>query len=160
MIRLLPAWLCPVAVAALIGVGLYQRSNLHEERALWAAERLESAKMALRSIEVAQAETIRLQGVKDEAVKKANIRADANKKAAAAAGSERDRLRDELDAASRDLPGLPHQACLARADALSAVLAECARAFTGMAGKAEGHANDAMTFDEAWPDKSGVTEKR
>jgi len=35
--------------------------------------------------------------------------------------------------------------------ALGAVLGECQAAYRGMADKAQGHANDALMFDQAWP---------
>jgi hypothetical protein len=107
----------------------------------------------LKVIEVAQAETTRLQGVKDAALQKATVRAQVNAAAARSARLERDGLRDELDAARDRLPGLSHQACIARADALDAVFRQCAGALEEMARAASGHANDAMTLDEAWPAK-------
>lgn len=116
-----------------------------------AKERLEISKAALRSVNAAQAETIRLQGIKDEAIRQATTRANANKVAAAAAASERDSLRNELADASAKLPSLSHQACLARADALSTVFAQCTGSLEGMARSADGHANDALTLDQAWP---------
>lgn len=147
----IPGWIWALITAGAMATSCVQTTRLSVEKSSIAAERLGYAKAALKAVEVAQAETIRLQGIKDEALKKANTRANANKMAAAAAATERDSLRDELAAASAKLPSLSHQACLARADALSAVFEQCAGFATGMAGKAQNHANDAMTLDEAWP---------
>lgn len=151
MIKLLPWWACPVAVTALLGLSLYQRSNLTAERLEWASERLETAKQNLRSIEVAQAETIRMQGVKDEALKNAEKRAKINAAAAAGSRSELDGLRYELAVARVALSTSTREACIARADALTAVFDHCAKTVEGLAGKADGHAADALTLDEAWP---------
>lgn len=132
--------------AALGGLGAWELAGLK-------ADRLERNRLrdTLKLINAAQDETIRLQGVKDAAIEKANRRAQANAAAAADARSERDRLRDDLDAATAKLPTLSHRACLDRAAALSAVLDQCTGAYQGLARKADGHANDAVTLDEAWP---------
>lgn len=148
---IVPGWVWALITAGAMATSCVQTTRLSVEKASIAAERLEYAKAALKAVEVAQAETIRLQGIKDEALKKANTRANANKVAAAAAATERDSLRDELAAASAKLPSLSHQACLARAHALSVVFEQCSRDFEGMARKAQNHANDALTLDEAWP---------
>lgn len=117
------------------------------------ADRLERDRLrdTLRVINAAQDETIRLQGVKDVAIEKANRRAQANATAAAGARTERDQLRNDLADARARLPTLSHQACLVRAAALDAVLDQCAGAVESLAGKADRHANDAMTLNEAWP---------
>jgi len=151
LFNLVPGWVWALICAGAMGTSCVQTTRLAVEKSIIAAERLEYAKAALKAVEVAQAETIRLQGVKDEAIKKATTRANANKVAAAAAATERDSLRDELAAASAKLPGLSHQACLARANALSAVFDQCTGAVEGMARSADGHANDALTLDQARP---------
>jgi len=148
---IVPGWVWALITAGAMATSCVQTTRLSVEKSSITAERLGYAKAALKAVEVAQAETLRLQGIKDEALKKANTRANANKVAAAAAATERDSLRDELAAASAKLPSLSHQACLARADAISAVFDQCAGAYQGMAGKAQGHLSDAMTLDEAWP---------
>jgi len=151
LFNIIPGWIWALITAGAMATSCVQTTRLSVEKSSIAAERLGYAKAALKAVEVAQAETIRLQGIKDEALKKANLRANANKVAAAAAATERDSLRDELAAASAKLPSLSHQACLARADALSGVFDQCAGAYQGMAGKAQGHLSDAMTLDDAWP---------
>jgi hypothetical protein len=148
---IVPGWVWALITAGAMATSCVQTTRLSVEKSSIAAERLEYARAALKAVEAAQAETIRLQGVKDEAIRKQTARANANKVAAAAAATERDSLRDELAAASAKLPSLSHQACLARADALSGVFDQCAGAASRMAEKADRHANDAMTLDEAWP---------
>lgn len=117
------------------------------------ADRLERDRLrdTLKVINAAQDETIRLQGIKDAALGKANRRAKANADAAADARTERDGLRNDLADARARLPTLSHEACLVRAAALDAVLDQCAGAVESLAGKADRHANDAMTLHEAWP---------
>lgn len=117
------------------------------------ADRLERNRLrdTLKLINAAQDETIRLQGVKDAALEKSNRRAKANAAAAADARSELDGLRNDLADARARLPSLSHQACLDRASALETVFAQCAGDLEGLARKADGHANDAVTLDDAWP---------
>lgn len=118
------------------------------------ADRLERDRLrdTLKVINAAQDETIRLQGIKDAALEKANRRAQANANAAADARGELDGLRHDLADARARLPTLSHQACLVRAAALDAVFSHCAGVAEDLARKAGGHANDAMTLNEAWPD--------
>lgn len=109
---------------------------------------IEMQRETLRALETAHAETIRLQGVADDAIRKANKRSHANATAAAGARSELDRLRGELAAGA----GAP--TCTSgtvAADPARELLAECAAALTDMAGKADGHATDALKLYEAWP---------
>ena len=155
---LLPWWLCPLAVVALAGLNVYQRANLNAERLEWATERLEwaterleSAKKSLKAIDVAQAQTIHMQEVKDAALKAAQDRANTNGLAAAGARTQLDGLRYELAISRAALPTLSHQACLARADTLTELFDQCAGMVEERSRKADGHANDALTSDQAWP---------
>lgn len=132
--------------AALGGWGAWELAGLK-------ADRLERNRLrdTLKLINAAQDETIRLQGVKDAALEKANRRAQANASAAAGARTELDRLRGDLADAQSKLPTLSHRACLNRAATLDAVFSHCAGVAEDLARKAGGHANDAMTLNEAWP---------
>lgn len=141
------AFVCGLAVgiagAAYVVQGIYAKRE--------AQRTIEIQRETLRAVENAQAETIRLQGVADEAIRKANKRAQANAAAATGARSELDGLRNELAAGS----GAP--ACKAGAissDPARELLAECAAALTDMAGKADGHALDALKLYDAWPQVS------
>ncbi len=85
------------------------------------------------------------------AINDAKKREQAARAAADGARTERDRLRDDLAASQRDLPGAPPSACIERAAALSAVFEQCASRLESLAGKADRHVNDAVTLEQAWP---------
>ena len=113
------------------------------------AIKTEQARQALKAIETAQAETLKLQEVKDEALRRANARASQNQIAADGARSELDRLRDTIaasDTAAPSCPARPDAAATARA-----LLAECAARYSDLAAKADRHASDAVTIQQAWP---------
>lgn len=88
------------------------------------------------------------------AINDAKKREQVARVAAAGARSERDGLRDELAAAQRDLSSAPPAACIERAAALSAVFEQCAGRLEELAGKADRHASDALTLQQAWPKPS------
>lgn len=67
------------------------------------------------------------------------------------ARDERERLRVELEEAQRQLAGLSPEACIKRAATLSDVLNQCTERYTGVAEKADRHANDIQTLNESWP---------
>jgi hypothetical protein len=113
------------------------------------AMQAEQARLALKAIEAAQAETTKLQEVKDEALRRANQRASQNQLAADGARSELDRLRDTIAASDSAQPSCP--ARVDTAPAARALLAECAARYQDLARKADGHASDAMTLQQAWP---------
>lgn len=103
-----------------------------------------------KAIEAAQAETIRLQGVANEAERKAAQRIQVNARAADLARSELDRLRDAQRTSAAAATTCP--AIADRAATLDHVFGQCAATLTDMARKADGHANDALRLYEAWPD--------
>lgn len=88
------------------------------------------------------------------AINDAKKREQLARAAAAGARTERDGLRDDLAAAQRDLPSAAPAACIERAAALSAVFEQCAGRLEEMAGKADRHASDALTLEQAWPKPS------
>jgi chromosome segregation ATPase len=69
------------------------------------------------------------------------------------ARDERERLRVELEESQRQLAGLSAEACIKRAATLSDVLNQCTERYTGVAEKADRHANDVQTLTDAWPVK-------
>lgn len=89
-------------------------------------------------------------GVED-ALEKARIRADAERRTAAAARTERDGLRNELADARAHIPAAACTAVREYATTLSGLFAECADAYQGMAETAQGHASDVRTLIDAWP---------
>jgi uncharacterized phage infection (PIP) family protein YhgE len=62
-----------------------------------------------------------------------------------------DSLRDDLATYSSQLPSASCDAVKQHAAALNTVFGECSRAIEGLAGKAQGHAGDALTLEQAWP---------
>lgn len=117
----------------------------------WRIDAIKSEQViaANKAIQEAQAETQRLQEVKDEALRRANARASQNQIAADGARSELDRLRDDIATSNSAAP-----ACTSRADPAAtarALLAECAARYSELASKADRHASDAVTIQQAWP---------
>lgn len=70
-----------------------------------------------------------------------------------AARDELDGLRRTSDEANRRIAAASADALRQYATTANAVLAECTRAYLGVAEKAQGHANDVGTLTEAWPKK-------
>ena len=139
--------------AALSAGGAWQYQSARYERLL-AEQRTEYATAQVRALEIAHADTIRLQ-------------AQASKAAAAAAtrlqrlSADRDRLRtaadglrDDLATATSRLPHAPPDAVIEYATATTDVFGQCAAALERLAATAQGHADDVQTLTEAWPIQS------
>jgi hypothetical protein len=142
-VRLWPYALAAI-IGAAIGAGVLHQVHIQIRK----AERIEQQKSTLRAIEVAQAETTRLQEKATNAQRKANQRIAANAAAAAAASSELDRLRGAIAS------GAGASTCEAgtvSADPARELLAECASAYQDLARKADAHASDALNLYDAWP---------
>lgn len=60
-------------------------------------------------------------------------------------------LRDELTAFRADVSSATIDACRARISTLTAILADMELEGGRMAARAQGHADDTLTFQEAWP---------
>lgn len=71
--------------------------------------------------------------------------------AAAGAAAQSSSLRDDLAAIRADVSSATLNACRARAAALTTLLGDMEAAGAGMAGKAQGHANDSLMYQEGWP---------
>lgn len=95
-------------------------------------------------------ESARFKGVQD-AQAAAQTRAQVARRDADRARSELDRMRDTLSATRGGVPGESPGACAVRADAGADVLAQCAAAYQELARAADGHANDALMLQQAWP---------
>jgi hypothetical protein len=95
-------------------------------------------------------ETTRMQREKDDAVAKAQAQAKANAAAADAARAERDGLRDDLAASRTTFADSTHASLAAYADTLSVVFEQCAKEYSELAAKADGHAADTSTLFTAW----------
>lgn len=70
---------------------------------------------------------------------------------AAAVGKSSDSLRNTANAIRLGLPNATVEAARTAADAFAAVFTDCQRRYADVAEKADGHANDVRTLEEAWP---------
>lgn len=70
---------------------------------------------------------------------------------AAAVGKSSDSLRNTANAIRLGLPLATVQAARTAADAFAAVFTDCQERYADVAAKADGHASDARTLEEAWP---------
>ena len=70
---------------------------------------------------------------------------------AAAVGKSSDSLRNTANAIRLGLPLATVEAARTAADAFAAVFTDCQRRYADVAEKADGHANDVRTLEEAWP---------
>ncbi len=70
---------------------------------------------------------------------------------AAAVGKSSDSLRNTANAIRLGLPIATVQAARTAADAFATVFSECQGIYGELAAKADGHASDVRTLEEAWP---------
>ena len=70
---------------------------------------------------------------------------------AAAVGKSSDSLRNTANAIRLGLPNATVEAARTAADAFATVFSECQGRYADVAEKADGHANDVRTLEEAWP---------
>ena len=70
---------------------------------------------------------------------------------AAAVGKSSDSLRNTANAIRLGLPLATVQAARTAADAFAAVFTDCQGRYADVAAKADGHASDVRTLEEAWP---------
>lgn len=139
------------AVAALAGfTGAWQIQAMRHDAAI-ASIKAEYLKRDFKALENAHADTIRLQTRKDEAERKARSREIALAGDLSRVRDVADGLRGELNAARAALPDAACAAVREHAAALNSIFGECADRLEAMAGKAQGHASDALTLLDAWP---------
>ena len=62
-----------------------------------------------------------------------------------------DSLRDDLATYRSQLPSASCDAVRVYADSVTELFSQCSRAIGDLAGKADGHAGDALTLQQAWP---------
>ena len=136
-----------VAVAAAAGAWVWQ-ANSYEAKL--AAVQTEYAQAQARAVEIAHAETIRLQSQKDAAERLARARQSDLARDAAGARDDLERVRNASTEALL-LSGHSHAACIDRATALKDVFDQCSGAFTGLAATADRLNSDRQTLTEAWP---------
>lgn len=70
---------------------------------------------------------------------------------AAAVGKSSDSLRNTANAIRLGLPNATVEAARTAADAFAAVFTDCQGRYGELAAKADGHASDVRTLEEAWP---------
>jgi hypothetical protein len=136
------------ALAGASGAWLYQTNKFER---LLSEQRNEYLKRDFKALEVAHADTIRLQATKDAALEAAAARNRELSRAAAAARSERDGLRDELAASRVQLPDASCASVREYASTLSEVFGQCTQLLTRVAEQADGHASDSLMLQESWP---------
>lgn len=85
------------------------------------------------------------------ALNAAQKRTQAAQVAAAAAGDVAGRLRDDVADLQRRLPGVTLDACRRDATALGAVFSACTAELEALGRDAQGHADDTLTLQQAWP---------
>lgn len=136
--------------AALAAGGAWQYQSARYERLL-AEQRTEYATAQVRALEVAHADTQRLQAQAQAAAAAAATRihrlsADRDRLRAAADG-----LRGDLATAALRLPDATPDAVIEYAAALDSVFLDCTARYEQLATKADGHASDVQTMIESWP---------
>ena len=104
-----------------------------------------------KALEVARADTLRMQKDKDHAINLANERANANALALAAARGELQRLHSDLSEAKRRIANAPVDALREYADTVSDLYGECEAELTETARAATGHASDVQLMIDAFP---------
>lgn len=85
------------------------------------------------------------------ALNAATKRTQAAQAAAVAAGDVAGRLRDDIADLQRRLPSATLDACRRDAAALGTVFAACTAEYESLARDAQGHADDTLTLQQAWP---------
>lgn len=101
--------------------------------------------------EYALKEYERLEKVKDDAIKAAEIEAEKNAAAAATASRAADRLRGDVANLRASIAAATRATVDQYAATASELLAECGRELADVAAKADGHAADVRLMMAAWP---------
>ena len=117
----------------------------------YAALEMRYATRLAQAHEHALTEYARLEKVKNDAVKAAEIESEKNAAAAAAAARAADRLRGDLATVRASIAAAPRPAVDQYAATASELLADCGRELADVATKADGHAADVRLMLAAWP---------
>lgn len=139
-----------LASAGTAGITWSIQANKYERQLT--EQSLNQSRAYVRSLEVAHAETIRIQDQSKQAQANAAGRqrklvADNNAVRVAADG-----LREQLAQARTQLSTASLASSRQYAITTSELLDQCSRAYQGMAEKADGHASDTLMFLQAWPE--------
>ena len=140
--------LCAIS-AAISAAGAYQWQAYRYD-ARMAALVAEYAQAQHTAIEVAHAETIRLQERKDKAEVQAARRVRAAAADAAVLRDSLDRLSDAADTALRESSD-SIAACTAHGATITELFGQCASRYGEVAGETDKWVNESLTLREAWP---------
>jgi hypothetical protein len=146
LIRLLPYLLC-IFVSG-YGAWNYQANHYG---LLIMTMRLDYATASAKAARESMDKFIDMQKRKDDAIKSAENRAAVNRAAAVSAAAVSSGLRDDLAAARDRLAASTCSSITGYASTVSTVLDSCQAEYRDMAAKADGHATDAKTLIDAWP---------
>ena len=142
-------WIVATAVVAVF-IGGWWAGSMHEQ-ASWQAEKLAMSAERDRQIDAARQAESRLRAQVMEAQEDARKREKTLVAAAAAAGRAADGLRREIASLRHGLSAATSEANRYTADSALDVFGECVERYQAVAQAADGHANDAVTLDQAWP---------
>ena len=140
-------------VAALIGAAIAGFTVWEAQEARIARIKTQHAEAQAQATAQALATTAQMQKDRDDAIQKAQERAQQNAAAAAAARRTADSLRAQLASAQR-IASAPPAAVAEYASTAGELLADCGAEVAELAAKADGHANDVRTLIEAWPSRN------
>ena len=134
--------------AALVGVKFWELRLIDEGRSL---ERADNNQKLIAAQKESAEKTAAWQKQKDEALHEANERAIQAKADAERLRATNGGLRNELAVARGQLSSASCDSVRNRTAALTDVFEQCASRYSDLAGKADGHASDALMFEKAWP---------
>ena len=117
----------------------------------YAALEMRYATHLAQAQENALKEYARLEKVKDDAIREAEIEAEKNAATAAAATRAADRLRGDVASLRASIAAAPRATVDQYAATASELLADCGRELADVAAKADGHAADVRLMLAAWP---------
>ena len=142
-------WIVATAVVAVF-IGGWWAGSMHEQSS-WQAEKLAMSAERDRQIDAVRQAKSRLRAQVMEAQEDARKREETLVADAAAAGRAADGLRSQIASLRRGLSAATAEANRRTADAALDVFGECVERYQAVAQAADGHANDAVTLDQAWP---------
>ena len=143
--------LAAIGVALVLAFGAGWAAQGWRMGAEYAALEMRYATRLAQAHENALTEYARLEKVKNDAVKAAEIEAEKNAVAAATAARAADRLRGDLANVRASIATAPRPAVDQYAATASELLADCGRELADVAAKADGHVADLRLMLAAWP---------
>ncbi len=137
--------------AALLGIWLGYRYNVHQQSIRAERERALCEQRAHQQVQAMHTREMNwmkeLSHAQSQAQQSRALAQSAQRSADAAGRVFSSTLGAQRERALADAPG----ACTQYASTVSAVLDECQAAYREVAGHADGHANDALMLQQAWP---------